>query len=107
MLRPYGILFFAAWARRIGEHFPIPFLVVPGRRVCAVGKIGEAILGGNTAPRRPQKALSRLDQESIVLILGESAVYRVLVDPDCLPEVRSEEHTSELQSQSNLVCRLL
>src|SRR2546430_5502486 len=23
------------------------------------------------------------------------------------PEVRSEEHTSELQSQSNLVCRLL
>src|SRR5205085_4053835 len=25
--------------------------------------------------------------------------------PDCLP--RSEEHTSELQSQSNLVCRLL
>src|SRR2546427_9376565 len=24
-----------------------------------------------------------------------------------LPETRSEEHTSELQSQSNLVCRLL
>src|SRR2546427_8095232 len=24
-----------------------------------------------------------------------------------LPELRSEEHTSELQSQSNLVCRLL
>src|SRR2546430_13047318 len=26
---------------------------------------------------------------------------------NCAPEVRSEEHTSELQSQSNLVCRLL
>src|SRR2546427_6514357 len=25
----------------------------------------------------------------------------------CLPPLRSEEHTSELQSQSNLVCRLL
>src|SRR5688572_31018152 len=25
----------------------------------------------------------------------------------CKPHVRSEEHTSELQSQSNLVCRLL
>src|SRR2546430_13352838 len=25
----------------------------------------------------------------------------------CLPHPRSEEHTSELQSQSNLVCRLL
>src|SRR2546427_7135466 len=27
--------------------------------------------------------------------------------PYGLPETRSEEHTSELQSQSNLVCRLL
>src|SRR2546427_2000982 len=26
---------------------------------------------------------------------------------DELPQLRSEEHTSELQSQSNLVCRLL
>src|SRR2546430_11247672 len=36
------------------------------------------------------------------------ALYRRL---ECLPKnnanVRSEEHTSELQSQSNLVCRLL
>src|SRR2546430_16282908 len=30
-----------------------------------------------------------------------------LVKPDLTPEARSEEHTSELQSQSNLVCRLL
>src|SRR2546430_13513619 len=29
------------------------------------------------------------------------------VDGDLLRQVRSEEHTSELQSQSNLVCRLL
>src|SRR2546430_3452936 len=28
-------------------------------------------------------------------------------DESHLPEARSEEHTSELQSQSNLVCRLL
>src|SRR2546427_4263641 len=27
--------------------------------------------------------------------------------PDSSPDARSEEHTSELQSQSNLVCRLL
>src|SRR2546430_13722099 len=26
---------------------------------------------------------------------------------ECVPRRRSEEHTSELQSQSNLVCRLL
>src|SRR2546427_7663686 len=30
-----------------------------------------------------------------------------LVFFDTLPRARSEEHTSELQSQSNLVCRLL
>src|SRR2546427_7228480 len=36
---------------------------------------------------------------------GEGAVgsFQCLV----FPEARSEEHTSELQSQSNLVCRLL
>src|SRR2546430_5565357 len=29
------------------------------------------------------------------------------LDADHVPDPRSEEHTSELQSQSNLVCRLL
>src|SRR2546430_6691530 len=41
---------------------------------------------------------------------AEHAAFRVdLVDRhlDRLPVRRSEEHTSELQSQSNLVCRLL
>src|SRR2546427_6137161 len=31
----------------------------------------------------------------------------VLLNPDSVTIYRSEEHTSELQSQSNLVCRLL
>src|SRR5688572_17395577 len=35
-----------------------------------------------------------------------SAYHAATVDPDRLSS-RSEEHTSELQSQSNLVCRLL
>src|SRR2546430_7216034 len=30
-----------------------------------------------------------------------------VIPPELRPLVRSEEHTSELQSQSNLVCRLL
>src|SRR2546430_2856195 len=38
----------------------------------------------------------------------EGAVrHREQVHPARLGDVRSEEHTSELQSQSNLVCRLL
>src|SRR2546430_11071827 len=30
-----------------------------------------------------------------------------IIQPECASTLRSEEHTSELQSQSNLVCRLL
>src|SRR5688572_31973544 len=33
--------------------------------------------------------------------------YRHILSCCCYVAVRSEEHTSELQSQSNLVCRLL
>src|SRR2546430_9612967 len=33
--------------------------------------------------------------------------YEVALVHSANPDVRSEEHTSELQSQSNLVCRLL
>src|SRR5260370_18174862 len=35
------------------------------------------------------------------------ATYRSISDPDKLAAYRSEEHTSELQSHLNLVCRLL
>src|SRR5256886_11510192 len=38
---------------------------------------------------------------------GHEEVVRILLDHGADPTVRSEEHTSELQSQSNLVCRLL
>src|SRR3989475_7887207 len=43
-------------------------------------------------------------------LVQHALVRRVLVydrDPGVSLEERSEEHTSELQSQSNLVCRLL
>src|SRR2546430_8727829 len=36
-----------------------------------------------------------------------SADWKRPYDPKLLDQIRSEEHTSELQSQSNLVCRLL
>src|SRR2546430_5622510 len=38
---------------------------------------------------------------------GRAAVVAVSPEKDAAVELRSEEHTSELQSQSNLVCRLL
>src|SRR2546427_9636255 len=39
--------------------------------------------------------------------LTVSHIYRSFGGPDEDADIRSEEHTSELQSQSNLVCRLL
>src|SRR2546430_9988475 len=45
---------------------------------------------------------------SIVLLAPRSMLPRTsIVAPGKLVPIRSEEHTSELQSQSNLVCRLL
>src|SRR2546430_9477636 len=38
---------------------------------------------------------------------ADSNGYAVAVDGAAAADIRSEEHTSELQSQSNLVCRLL
>src|SRR2546430_8651536 len=47
-------------------------------------------------------------QRSDELFVVAPAPHGVPVDPlPHLRKVRSEEHTSELQSQSNLVCRLL
>src|SRR5256886_10860984 len=40
-------------------------------------------------------------------LLADKYIEQVRVDMSVQPEVQSEEHTSELQSQSNLVCRLL
>src|SRR2546427_8077234 len=43
----------------------------------------------------------------IPMVLVETASSRRSLERTCLRRDRSEEHTSELQSQSNLVCRLL
>src|SRR5688572_32736718 len=49
------------------------------------------------------------DSRTVTLTQGENDVAFIEVSAGIRPEtaLRSEEHTSELQSQSNLVCRLL
>src|SRR5688572_11114261 len=51
---------------------------------------------GSAAIDWPDEAFSRAATAAAVLVVAKFKKY-----------VRSEEHTSELQSQSNLVCRLL
>src|SRR5256886_13694941 len=58
----------------------------------------------------PYTTLFRSPSSSMSAPLELSLVIPVYNERDNLPvlvEERSEEHTSELQSQSNLVCRLL
>src|SRR2546426_6222609 len=56
----------------------------------------------------PERALHRIDQLGSVGRPRDGArTARHLGDVHLAPVVRSEEHTSELQSPCNLVCRLL
>src|SRR5688572_31771931 len=50
----------------------------------------------------PDNPLNRIKRKAAKVV--EQVDPRVVANPK---QVRSEEHTSELQSQSNLVCRLL
>src|SRR2546430_11825240 len=47
------------------------------------------------------------DQVVLVAAVGVARRVRVVLEEQNVARDRSEEHTSELQSQSNLVCRLL
>src|SRR2546427_8879577 len=58
------------------------------------------LLGIERAAHQGQRRAQLVREGGVELLLG-------LVDASQLHGHRSEEHTSELQSQSNLVCRLL
>src|SRR2546427_443094 len=84
------------------------------RNALGAEKTGIHYLGGGeaegwTAPALNQLAGGKLpwSREELYQYLrtGFSARHGVAAGP--MAPVRSEEHTSELQSQSNLVCRLL
>src|SRR2546430_3910398 len=86
-LFPYTTLFRSHLAADFG--FPL-IVVVPNR----VGAINATLLTLTAAAARP----TPLPVAGIIL-------NNIL--PPTANDLRSEEHTSELQSQSNLVCRLL
>src|SRR2546427_5390064 len=69
---------------------------------CTRAVSGKALPDGPTIPAMPHM-LGRLVQAWAFRRFDVCAQHR----SHSFPELRSEEHTSELQSQSNLVCRLL
>src|SRR5256886_11525885 len=86
---------------------------VPGRRVAK----SVIVKGGDQIWIAVLPATEVVDEKRLAEVLGVPSV-RLLheadfeslfagCEPGAEPPLRSEEHTSELQSQSNLVCRLL
>src|SRR5258706_4603393 len=55
----------------------------------------------------PMVARFPLREPIIPLRIFRSRAYQLAVEPESAARMRSEEHTSELQSLTNLVCRLL
>src|SRR5688572_32292307 len=59
----------------------------------------------------PTRRSSDLSSVGFAFLMSENTCLPIAWDrsyvSDFIPNERSEEHTSELQSQSNLVCRLL
>src|SRR5256886_9950950 len=91
-LFPYPTLFRSV-VERVAPH--------PGRLV-----EGERAVGPGKARRRRhhERALAGVDVADVQRAARARIASSAIQDPAGL---RSEEHTSELQSQSNLVCRLL
>src|SRR5690606_41299320 len=73
----------------------------------AVGCPGEVPFDILSAARTPVRTVAEEDLSRALLLVIERA--KMLVEPSGAAGVaaRSEEHTSELQSRENLVCRLL
>src|SRR5690606_39917586 len=76
-------------------------LVGTGRRVVVTSE-PVVVLLGLAEPHGVRRRLHSLLQGSEELLLGVDEAFAAVVG-----ELRSEEHTSELQSRENLVCRLL
>src|SRR5688572_22627061 len=73
--------------------------------------------GLNGAPKNPEAWLYRVAKNKATNYLQHDSIFKTRIAPEIKKtlsdlheneiDLRSEEHTSELQSQSNLVCRLL
>src|SRR6266511_1305850 len=55
----------------------------------------------------PAAGLRAVGDVQLAIDVRQVELDRLLGDPQHLRQLRSEEHTSELQSRENLVCRLL
>src|SRR2546430_11378502 len=87
---------------RVQVPSTIAVKTIPSRRASAPST--PPISGAKSA--RPSLLKAMVRGASFDTRLSSLSAFWSVMPPDCTDK-RSEEHTSELQSQSNLVCRLL
>src|SRR5688572_33284140 len=93
-LFPYTTLFRSVLLPRLGNHHHHGFLQRAARHQQELEDVVE---------HAGVRAVGLRDREQILQLIAEQ---RARDDALARAHPRSEEHTSELQSQSNLVCRL-
>src|SRR5690606_39817772 len=94
---------------RTAEFAPYATVTASPHFRARFARAGPRVLGRPTdGSRQHRRFLSEKPQD---YQRAESSQYRLSTRerdiPPCTPSGRSEEHTSELQSRENLVCRLL
>src|SRR5690606_41975042 len=101
-------LVYSCCSRRRPTSTLFPYTTLFRSGVLFVPRVGTEVVVAfeNGDPDRPVVVGSLYDGEHPVPLPGEEAPREGFERPKADP-VRSEEHTSELQSRENLVCRLL
>src|SRR3712207_8675710 len=87
-------------------HFPYPTLFrswIPRKKSPHAAASASAGTGGTSA----RAGRTPSDHAANAVTRGRRARQRSASAPPTTPPIRSEEHTSELQSRQYLVCRLL
>src|SRR3712207_1092386 len=91
--------------QRVGRFHPSRLIFInvdPGRqRLAASVRVGTV--------DAPKSGAISVGRERVSLLVGEKHLRKLdtIIDPLVVTDLRSEEHTSELQSRQYLVCRLL
>src|SRR5690606_40552946 len=99
----------------LAQRGPIHFMGIGGAGMSALAdalmRAGASVTGCDLNAAAAQALLGErvhIDaQHDPAHVEGAAAVVVTSAVPSSHPELRSEEHTSELQSRENLVCRLL
>src|SRR5690606_39883620 len=86
-------------------HDALPICRSIGDRLLPLARRPEVL--GAPAPQGTQKTAKEMGPRRVHRCIPVAAAHGILQQQPGNIELRSEEHTSELQSRENLVCRLL